>query len=99
MISLPKTPYIHRIYMVLANPIYRASAHIKSQCSYKSQCSCKEAVLILQVLYLSKVDLVSAKRMNRGGQPNLHNSSMLMTTPFCTTTCADDYAFLNIHMC
>jgi hypothetical protein len=27
MVSLPKIPYIHRIYMVLANPIYVAHKH------------------------------------------------------------------------
>ena len=31
MISKPKIPYVHRIYMVLANPIYEASRQKKHE--------------------------------------------------------------------
>jgi len=42
MISLPKIPYIHRIYMVLANPRYevRYQCGCGCECSYGCGCAC-----------------------------------------------------------
>ena len=36
VISLPIIPYVNRIYMVLANPIYVCVSHRSNQCAFLS---------------------------------------------------------------
>jgi len=44
MISLPKVPYIHRIYMVLANPNYVGHINGRKSKAHKPRVTCSSYV-------------------------------------------------------
>ena len=63
MISLPKIPYIHRIYMVLANPTYMSlwlgKTYVLPEGMYAGRCG---ELRLLKRIRSSRVGMLGVKR-------------------------------------